>query len=67
MKQHYQYHNIEIRTNKFSLGSLEIHSDEVREDDLRLGVTESFIFNGFTISIAIFEICIGVKVYESII
>lgn len=67
MKEHYNYHSFETRTNKFTLGGVEIHNEEVREDDLRLGVKESFIFNGFTISFLIFELSIGVKVYESII
>lgn len=67
MKQHYNYHSFEIRTNKFTLGGIEIHPEEVREDDLRLGVKEKFIFNGITYSFLIFEVCIGVKVYETII
>ena len=66
MKEYYNYHSFEIRRNKFSLFDIEIHREEQRSDDMRLGIKETFLFNGFTICFIIFELVIGVKIYETI-
>lgn len=61
----YLYHSFEIRTNKFSILSIEIHDDEQRTDEIRFGIKEDFLFNGFTVCFLVFEFCVGFKVYKT--
>lgn len=67
MKQHYNYHSFEIKTDKFYFpGTLVFHYHEQMQDDSRNGIKETYLFDGFSIYLLIFEVKIGVKIYETI-
>ena len=67
MKEHYIYHSAEIVTDKFYLpGTFVIHYHEQGEDYSRRGIKESFLFDGLSINFIIFELTIGVKVYDAL-
>ena len=68
MKQHYFYHSFEIKTDKFYFpGTFVIHYHEQMKDESRNGIKERYLFDGFSIYFAIFEVKFGVKIYETIL
>lgn len=68
MKEYNTYHSIGISPNKFYFpGTFVIHYKEQREDDIRKGIKEKYLFDGFSIYFLIFELTFGVKIYEATI
>ena len=67
MKEYYTYHSFEILTDRcYLLPAVPIHFHEQGEDYSRRGLQEKFLFDGITISFLIFELRIGVKIYENL-
>lgn len=67
MKEYNIYHNIEIPSGKLYLpGTVVIHFQEKMEDKSRNGIKEKYLFDGISICFLIFELTIGVKIYNTI-
>lgn len=68
MKEYNIYHNFEMKINTFYFpGTPVIHYQEQREDDIRKGIKEKYLFDGFSIYFLFFELTFGVKIYEATI
>ena len=67
MNEYNIYHSFGISRDKFYIpGTFIIHYNEQMEDESRNGIKERYLFDGFLIYFAIFEVKIGVKIYEAI-